>query len=402
MSDVNRLKRLLDSKALLHPISDALSIVDFANAMHSIMGIPDVSLSEGAARVKRLIGEPEHLVLVVADGFGMNFVEDLDGDSFIRAHLAAEMRTVFPSTTPIALTTLATGAWPGKHAVIGWLQRLRGVHDVSTIIRYVRTSDKKPLSELGVGVEDAYPVPSRLGSIDRDALYIVPDPIVGSVYSNYWIGSISQRGYDINSPQQAVDLAIERVLSARKPTCVYLYLPQVDSAAHRRGTFHRDTLDAVHEVEFALNTLRNALPSNAKVVMSADHGHLDAPEHKRFPLGSPDEIIRLCRSMPTGDLRAVYMNILDENVVALRKEVHNRFGDDFLVVTSTDIEAIGLLGQGPLSGETRYRMGNALVLSTGEALLDYRSAVGDSDVYPMLSDHGGLTPAEMRIPLVIA
>lgn len=44
---------------------------------------------------------------------------------------------------------------------------------------------------------------------------------------------------------------------------------------------------------------------------------------------------------------------------------------------------------------------DALVLSTGGAVLDYRAALGD-DVHPLVSHHGGLTPAEMQIPLVVA
>ena len=52
MSDLKRLKALLDSEALLHPVSDELSIVDLANALHSIMGVPNVSLDAGATRIK--------------------------------------------------------------------------------------------------------------------------------------------------------------------------------------------------------------------------------------------------------------------------------------------------------------------------------------------------------------
>ena len=150
MDDVQRLKELIESGALLHPVSEALSIVDLANALHNLMGVPDVFLNDRAMGVKRLIGEPGHLVLLLADGFGMNFVETLAEGTFIRRHLVAEMRTVFPSTTPVVLTTLATGEWPGRHGVIGWFLRLRGIDAVSTIISYMRTSDKKSLSEFGV------------------------------------------------------------------------------------------------------------------------------------------------------------------------------------------------------------------------------------------------------------
>ena len=68
MSDVDRMKSLLDAGVLMHPVSNDLSIVDFANAVHDAMGVPDISLSENGHRVRSLIGDPDHLVLVLADG----------------------------------------------------------------------------------------------------------------------------------------------------------------------------------------------------------------------------------------------------------------------------------------------------------------------------------------------
>lgn len=234
---MQQLRALLESGALLHPVSDAISIVDFANALHSVMGVPDVPapLGEHAAQVKGLIGEPEHLVMALADGFGMNFVEALDYGSFVRQRIAAEMRTVFPSTTPIVLTTLATGQWPATHSVIGWFQRLRETDAVSTIITYQRTADKKALSELGVSAETAYPVPSRMGKTDRDALHIMPEHIVATAYSNYWTGYIRQHGYDADHPQQAIEMAIQAVRKSRRrhaftSICHRLTAPRTNTA----------------------------------------------------------------------------------------------------------------------------------------------------------------------------
>ncbi len=405
MSNMHRLNALLDSGKLLHPVSDAFSIVDLAGALHSVMGVPNVSLSENAGAVKELIGEPEHLVLVLVDGFGMNFVEGLDGDAFIRAHLAAEMHTVFPSTTPIVLTTLATGEWPAGHAVIGWFLKLRQIDAVSTIISHIRTADKRPLSELGVGVQDAYPVPSRIGRARRETTHIMPEHIINSAYSNYWTGGVPQSGYDDDSPQRAIemafDMAIGRIRTARAPTCVYLYIPHVDNAAHRLGASHEDALDTAKEVDHLLGALADALPADARMVMTADHGQLDAPEGRRYVLDASDEIVRLCGGALTGDFRAVYADVRDENMGAFREAVNRRVGDDFLVLTASEVEEVGLLGRGTLVEETRYRMGRVLLLSAGDAIFDYREVIGD-ERHPIISHHGGLTPAEMRIPLVVA
>ena len=400
MNDIERMKSLLEAGALLHPVSGTLSIVDFASAVHDAMGVPEVSLNENGHRVRSLIGEPDHLVLVLADGFGMNFIEGLDRNAFLRNHLAAEMRTVFPSTTPIVLTTLATGCWPGAHSVIGWFLRLAALDATSTIISYIRTGDKKPLSDVGIRAEDAYPVESRIGKAGRATVHIMPAHIVGSAYSNYWTGASSQVGYDAESPEQAVHLALEHVRNARRPTCVYMYLPQVDSLAHMLGATHEQTLHAARRVDRLLGKLAEELLPNSRLVMTADHGHLDAPPDKTYTVGKNDEIALLCTAL-TGDQRAVYAHVTDDDFGALKDAVRAKCGNDFIVLRTAEVEELRLLGPEPVSNETRRRMGDALLLSTGKAVLDYRVALGD-DVHPMASHHGGLTPAEMRIPLVVA
>ena len=400
MSDIGRMKSLLDAGVLMHPVSGDLSIVDFASAVHDSMGVPDVSLNENGQRIRKLIGEPDHLVLVLADGFGMSFIEGLDRDAFLPGHLAAEMRTVFPSTTPIVLTTLATGRWPGAHSVIGWFVRLAGIDATSTIISYVRTGDKKPLSDLGIRLEEAYPVGSRIGKASRTPMHIMPAYIVGSAFSNYWTGASFQVGYDAESPEQAVHLALEHVKNARRPTCVYMYLPQVDSMAHKLGSSHEQTLRAARLVDRLLGELADGLPPNSRLVMTADHGHLDAPPDKTYTLGKHDGIAK-CATALTGDQRAVLAHVANEDFGAFRDAVKAKCGDDFIVLRAAEVEELRLLGPEPVSDETRRRMGGALALSTGEAVLDYRAVLGD-DVHPMASHHGGLTPAEMRIPLVVA
>ena len=403
MSDIQRLRSLLASGELLHPVSDAISIVDFANALHSVMGVPDVPkpLGERAAQVEDLIGEPKHLVMALADGFGMNFVEALDPDSFVRQHIAAEMRTVFPSTTPIVLTTIATGQWPATHSVIGWFQRLREIDAVSTIIAYQRTADKKALSELGVSAKTAYPVPSRMGMTNRGALHIMPEHIVSTAYSNYWTGYIKQHGYPADHPQQAIDMAIEAVRMSTRPTSVYIYLPQVDSAAHERGVWHANTMQTARVIDRLLAMLADALPSNARLVVTADHGHLDSPPDRTHVIEKSDDLLNMCDGPFTGDQRAIYADVSDANMDAFRTAIHERFGDDFLVLTAQEVRECGLLGAAPLADETRRRMRRALVMSTGDAVLDYRATLDDGR-FPLRSHHGGLTPAEIRVPLVIA
>mmetsp|Transcript_25519 Transcript_25519/g.53570 ORF Transcript_25519/g.53570 Transcript_25519/m.53570 type:complete len:620 (+) Transcript_25519:87-1946(+) len=71
-----------------------------------------------------------HIVFILCDGMGNSVIEnsvdhmstnDTDQDSFFAKHnQPCRLRAVFPSTTPAALTTLATATWPGRHGMPGW------------------------------------------------------------------------------------------------------------------------------------------------------------------------------------------------------------------------------------------------------------------------------------------
>ncbi|KAL7530103.1 hypothetical protein ACHAXR_004983 [Thalassiosira sp. AJA248-18] len=73
--------------------------------------------------------ERRHIVLILCDGMGNSILRDTlssdddDNDAssfFARNNQPSRLRAVFPSTTPAALTTLATATWPGRHGMPGW------------------------------------------------------------------------------------------------------------------------------------------------------------------------------------------------------------------------------------------------------------------------------------------
>lgn len=398
--DAKRLQALFDSGRLLHPSADGVSIIDFAKALHSCIGSSGTPLNANATAIKAMIGEPDHLVFALVDGFGMNFVDTLHSGAFIRSNLAIEMRSVFPSTTSAALTTLATGEWPATHAVTGWHVLLPQINAVSIIIGFRRSPDNKPLSQLGITAQDAYPTPSRMGATNRSAAHFLPKHIATSAYSTYWSDGATQIAY--TSSDKAISAIIRRLAKAQTPSVTYLYMPQVDSAAHEYGSTHSITLNAARKANELLERLADALPHNARLVMTADHGHLDAPKGRANALPASHEIFNLCERKPSGDSRVMYATVRDENRQAFQQAVGEYLGSDFLTLDVEQVEAMNLLGQGPLSDETRRRIGNMLVLSTSDATLDFRKALGEESKKQLYSHHSGLTPAEMRIPLVIA
>jgi predicted AlkP superfamily pyrophosphatase or phosphodiesterase len=64
----------------------------------------------------------QHIVFILCDGMGNSILRNtLHQQSFFnRNNQQQRLRAVFPSTTPAALTTLATATWPGRHGMPGW------------------------------------------------------------------------------------------------------------------------------------------------------------------------------------------------------------------------------------------------------------------------------------------
>ena len=136
MSGTESLVHAFESGSLTRPRHDRPNLVDLARAIVKLSGGRGLDLSPSAGEIAAKIGDANHLVLVMADGVGMNLVESMPRSSFLSKCLHDELLTVFPSTTSVALTSLTTGEWPGRHAITGWWTHLPDLGSSATILQY--------------------------------------------------------------------------------------------------------------------------------------------------------------------------------------------------------------------------------------------------------------------------
>ena len=399
MRDVSRLLAAFEAGRLLRPSSDVTNLVDLSNTIAYLAGAGDIPLTSGARQLTEIIGDADHLVFVVADGFGMSFVEEMDHDAFLPGHVARELLTVFPSTTASVLTTLATGEWPAAHAALGWFLYLPEIGQVSTILPFIRRSDGKSLTKLGVEPERAFPVPPLVSRIDRATISLAPADIAGSVYSRYLAGGSRRDGY--TTLGEAVDAVLGRIVDATGPTFTYVYWPNVDAAAHKYGATHRNVATAVAELDLQMNRLAVEAPPGARVVLTADHGLLDADEEETHWIVPGDELSECLSREPSGDAREVYFAVKDGQGSTFRARFAARFEDRFLLLTTTEAEDLRLFGPGPLSAVSRQRLGDLVAVSAGRDAIRYRWSDQPEATKPYASHHSGLTPEEMRVPLIV-
>ena len=400
MSDVDSLLDAFATGELLRPTPGVPNIIDLSRALAFLAGGKEIQSTPSSSALADLIGPSDHLVFILADGLGINLIEELADHSFLRTHLAAELRTVFPSSTPVGLTSFATGEWPARHAVTGWWTHLQEIGSATTILHFVTRSHRRSLTSLGVTPEQAFPAPSVMRGMRRDTLALFPERIADGVYSTYFSGNRAKRGY--RSFREAADIVSSRVQDANQPTYTYLYSRRIDSAAHLHGVGNRDVKACVLELERALEQLKNRLGDNVRIVLSADHGFFGCSEGEKHQIKMSDPLMASLLHPPSGDARVLYLHVREGSQSKVRKYFKKQFGERFLLLDVDQAEDLELFGPGDLSSATKGRLGNLIAISRGADVIEYRPNTGAGRVMSEASHHSGLTPSEMRVPLVIA
>ena len=399
MSGVAYLVEAFAEGDLLRPRPEVRNLVDMSRAISHLCGVNRFELSENAKEIARSVGEADHIALVLIDGLGINLLESLPADSFLRRHIWEQMQTVFPSTTAVALTSLATGEWPQDHAVTGWWTHLPALGSSATILSYTARGNNQSLLKSGIQPETTFPAQSAWKSMPRDVLAVVPKAIAGSVYSNYFAGGRKTVGYE--SLANGVNSAAKHISESDGKTFTYLYSSRVDSQAHMYGMSRPEVSHALREVEREVERFANLVGDKARIVITADHGFLDAPPPRRHTLRVNRQLQPMFRLMPSGDARVMYLYTLEWARERVRRYFEQRFEQVFMVVDMEDAIKLQLFGPTEPTEETRERLGDLVVISSGADILEYNASRGSGRMLKLNGHHSGLTPDEMLIPLII-
>ena len=395
-TDVGRLLAAFESGALVRPSAEVPNAVDLSRAVATLAGVSALDLTDNSKRIASEIGEADHYVFVLIDGLGVSFVETLPGDSFLRSHIELELQAVFPPTTAAAITSLTTGLWPAQHGVPSWWAYLPDRDVSATVLPFIERFTERPLSEFGVSASDVFTAPSMLREFRIDPACFMPAAIADSVYSRYVGGGVAANGY--GTLADAVDAVLARVRESTEPTYTYLYYPDVDAVAHERGADDGAVFAQVAAVDQELGRLAEGIDGRARLIVTADHGLVSIPNHGRQILGPDDDLMHLLRAPPSGEPRAPIFHLRPGAAQEFEGQFRRRFGTWFVLLNASEVEELELLGPATLADVTKRRLGDYLALPLGADVLFYQPRDDGS----MRGYHAGLTPAEMRIPLIVA
>ncbi|MDP6380954.1 MAG: alkaline phosphatase family protein [Phycisphaerae bacterium] len=398
MSDVETLLRMFDSGRLVRPSAEAPNSVDLVRAMFSLAGGEGIEMGPGAARIARDVADADHYVFALIDGLGMNLLGRLPEDGFLRSHLAADLQAVFPSSTAPALTALATGQWPCIHGVPTWWVHLEESDATAVTLPFRERYEDKPLGEVGIRREDVFPLPSIWSRIGHSLLALVRPNIKDSIFTRYATGDGDRVGYE--RVGEALQTISDRISRAGEPTFAYLYLPDLDHICHEKGIDDDGVQGLLLALDKEFGDFAASLDGRARLVITADHGVVTTPEEKRFTIESGEPFLKHLRFPPTGEPSVPIFHVRPGSEQAFVGAFKRCFGDAFLLITPDDAERLKLFGPGALSPVMRQRLGTFIGIASQPAAVYLRLDDYQDKVH--VGMHGGLTPAEMRVPLILA
>jgi len=361
--------------------------------------MPSVAAALGEEGFENLLQLPaaRRAVVVLVDGLGSRLLKRFGGHAptlraASRSGLPTSIDTVFPTTTAAALTSLVTGLPPARHGIVGY-----DAFDPAL---------RRVVNQLGGWPGDLEPEswqaePTVFERLEgRRTVVTVSRPKFRSSPLTR-AGLRGGRFLEANTPGARVRCTLD-TLREHRDALVYLYWDELDKAGHAHGVDSAQWLHALEELDSSLKRLAAGVGQGTLLLVTGDHGMVDVPVSGRVDYSLHPELLAGVEHT-AGEPRGVQLHFApdaDEDVrAATRAAWEDRFGSRAWVLSRDEALAAGWFGPSLRQG-VRERIGDLIVAAHGDlALYDGRRAAPHA--FSMVGQHGSLTQAERRVPLLL-
>ena len=360
----------------------------------------DDATHAAAKPLNDVIEQPDHVVVLLVDGFGMNFVDTLPDTSYVRQQTTRTIFSTLPTSTGPNLMALATGRWPGTHGNLGWDVHIPRLGERIQPLPWRLTRTSQPLHEVGFSPLELLFTPMipfrNLGSFTLVVEQSLATSTTTQMYGQLQTASYSAEGDFVT---QITDQVLDAISNAPSKSFTYIYWTEVDSAAHAYGVNHPLTRTAVRRATTLVESLGDALQGKARFIATADHGHLDSPNEYWTTLSPSSPLSQHLTCVPAGEPRTLFFHTKPGSDGAFQNLFDAALGARFILMRSADAIDLGLFGPSYLvSDAARLRMGDFFALSRGRWSI---YASDSEEELTLQSMHGGITTAESIVPLIV-
>ncbi|MBO0596039.1 alkaline phosphatase family protein [Nesterenkonia sp. E16_7] len=352
--------------------------------------------------------EASATVVLMVDGLGDALLARYSGHARFLASAwrssSAEILDVgVPTTTAASLASLGTGTTPGQHGLVGYDVL---APELDRTVNMLGGWD----AEIDPAQWQRHPsVLHRAQAAGAAVLTASRPKFVDSGLTQAVLGGGEFRGaarmdarFSLTAEwiqQQRTSSGVRQGPAPRQ--LVYLYVDELDKTGHRYGVDSAqwlqmlETLDA--EAERFTAGLRRRYGDQVSVLLTADHGMIDIAAENRLDFSGQSPLLDGVRHTG-GEPRLVQLyaepGTAPETIAAAWD---SEYGDRAWVLTREQAIAAGWFGA--VEDRVAGRIGDVLVAAHSDIALYHCDRVGQAPM-DMVGQHGSLTEAERRVPLL--
>lgn len=350
------------------------------------------------------------ICLLLVDGLGSELLAAHSADAPFLASLpgVGALTAGFPSSTPVSLASLGTGAPPGAHGILGVSFAVDGsASDSSTdaghgglldSLKWTAEVDGKPVDQRkSLPPEEIQPVETALGRARDQGV----DVRVASaaMFAGSGLTRATLRGADYRGVYALGDLAAELItaLAAPPPVFCYGYHANLDALGHLHGPGTLPWRLELRIIDRVAALVAEALPPDGLLVITADHGMVHVPPADKIDADTTPELQQGVRLLG-GDPRSRHVYARPGAAGDVLATWTGLLGERAWVRTREQAIADGWFGQ--VTDAMRGRIGDVVVAMRGSTAVT--RSKGEPLISALTGQHGSLTAAEQHIPLLQA
>ena len=356
--------------------------------------LPAVASSLGVtglgAAGDRTLAHADRAVVVLVDGLGAELLARRGGHApFLRRLAGQPSRSVtigsgFPSTTATSMATFGSGLRAGRHGLVGYEAFDPATGRVFNELSWEDGPDPRTWQPHRTVFEVA-------AAEGVDVVRVGPAFFDGSGLTRAALRG--GRFVAADSLAARVDAALTALRSSPR-ALVYLYWGDLDKVGHVHGCSSWQWGDELESIDAELARLASGRPPGTAVHITADHGMVDVPLHRRLDLAHEPDLDAGVEHL-AGEPRSLQLHCAPGAAADVLAAWQERLGADAVVVTRDEAITAGWFG--PVEDRVRARVGEIIATMTGElAVVDSRHH--RPELLALVGLHGSLTREEVAVP----
>ncbi|MBI2572470.1 alkaline phosphatase family protein [Candidatus Woesearchaeota archaeon] len=358
-----------------------------------IRGLGGKTDHQDISLITNQVGSAQHTIFFLVDGLGYDSISKLPARSFLVQACQGKTRSIFPSATAAAITTLMTGLSPLEHGIPGWYTHFPHINEMGAILPS-KTRAGKPLKLS----RNAFPQ-SLLNAVPVRKNLVIKKNLAKSKFNSLfvkWDKTITFQ--NMGGMFRALRSAIAQSQTSPTRTFTYVYWGGYDDLSHLYGKQSEKARVMLQELDKRLEEFVKATKhSDTLLILTADHGQITTTRKNTILLNRDAHFVDCLRLPCAGEPRALFCYVRAERKQFFEKYVQQKYRTVLKIYKTSEL--LEHFGPGKMHPEFLQRTGDYVLIPKENCVLRF-FLKGEEEVF-FPGHHGGLSDEEMIVPLIV-